>query len=152
MSSVLRSVAPAVAGAPIRIVSRCGWPLGGELNVDGLRSLVAVLGVVGDLCPLGERAVAIAGDAGVVDEEVLGLVVGCDEPEALVVAEPLDGSGSHCVPPAGVRAADAEIAEEQKLRALALGESGEAPDGDVDDVSSDASQTVGPVSAAPPRC
>ena len=34
-------------------------------------------------------------DAGVVDEEVAGPLVGRDEPEALVVAEPLHGAGRH---------------------------------------------------------
>src|SRR5258708_37259812 len=33
----------------------------------------------------------------VMDDQVLRVVVGRDEPEALLVAEPLDGSGSHCV-------------------------------------------------------
>jgi hypothetical protein len=36
----------------------------------------------------------------VMDEQVLGLVIGCDEAKALDDAEPLDGSCSHCVPPA----------------------------------------------------
>src|SRR5271165_980530 len=34
------------------------------------------------------------------DEQILRLVIGRDEPEPLVVAEPLHGSGSHCFPPA----------------------------------------------------
>src|ERR1700694_5286897 len=34
------------------------------------------------------------------DEQILRLVIGCDEPEARLVAEPLYGSGSHCFPPA----------------------------------------------------
>src|SRR5919106_261810 len=66
-----------------------------RLDVDGLGPLVALLGVVADLGTLGERLEAVADDAGVVDEQVLGLVVGRDEPEALVVAEPFHGSGSH---------------------------------------------------------
>src|SRR5262249_24129845 len=64
-------------------------------DVDGLRALVAGLGVVGDLRPLGERLVAVAIDAGVVDEQVLAGLIGRDEAEALVVAEPLHCSGCY---------------------------------------------------------
>src|SRR5438552_2515983 len=90
-----------------------------QLDVRGLGSLVAGFGVVGDLCALGERAVALADDCTVMDEQVLGLVIGRDEPKSLVVAEPLDGSGSHRVSSYVDSAANAEIAE-QKLRPLAL--------------------------------
>src|SRR5262249_2004638 len=63
--------------------------------VDGLRALVALLGVVGDLCALLQRAVALAVDAGVMDEQVLLAIVGGDETEPLVVAEPLHCAGRH---------------------------------------------------------
>src|SRR5215212_5220785 len=76
-----------------------------RLYVRRVRALGAVLGVVADLRTLGQRLEAVAGDAGVVHEEVLALVVGRDEPEALVVAEPLDGSGCHGVPPGRLCAA-----------------------------------------------
>jgi steroid delta-isomerase-like uncharacterized protein len=66
-----------------------------RLYVDGLRALVARLGLVRDLRALGERLVAVADDAGVVDEEILPALVGRDEAEALLVAEPLHGSGCH---------------------------------------------------------
>src|SRR4051794_12268215 len=66
-----------------------------ERDVDGLRALVARLGVIRDLRALGEGAEAVRVDAGVVDEEVLAPVVRRDEAEALLVAEPLDGSGCH---------------------------------------------------------
>src|SRR5690348_6474670 len=66
-----------------------------ELDVYGLGSLVAGLGVIGDLRTLGERLVAVADDAGVVHEEILARIVGRDEAEALLVAEPLHGSGCH---------------------------------------------------------
>src|SRR5262245_37277168 len=65
------------------------------LDVYGLRALVALLLFVGDLCTLGERAIAVARDAREVDEEVTASLVGRDEPEALVVAEPLDRTGTH---------------------------------------------------------
>src|ERR1019366_5816106 len=53
-----------------------------------------------------QRAVALAVDPGVVDEEVLVTVVRGDEPEPLVVAEPLYGAGRHVrTPPRYVRAA-----------------------------------------------
>ena len=66
-----------------------------DLDVDRLGALVAGLGVVADLRALGERPISVAVDAGVMHEEVLGLVVGRDEPEALVVAEPLHGACRH---------------------------------------------------------
>src|SRR4051812_30951921 len=64
-------------------------------DVDGLRALVAGLGVVGHLGTLGEGLEAAGVDAGVMDEQVLAVVVRRDEAEALVVVEPLDGSGRH---------------------------------------------------------
>src|SRR4051794_24477458 len=79
-------------------------------DVDGLRALVAGLGVVGDLRVLGQQLEAVGVDAGVVDEEVLATVVRRDEAEALVVVEPLDGSGSHDVPPRRLCTANAEEA------------------------------------------
>src|SRR5690349_11635353 len=77
-------------------------PLGGaewvaldSADVDRLRALVALLGVVGDLCSLVQRAVALALDGAVMDEEVLALVIRRDEAVALLIAEPLDCSGCH---------------------------------------------------------
>src|SRR5947207_2392699 len=69
------------------------------LDVHCLRSLVAGLGVIGDLRTLSERPVAVADDPGVVDEEVLSAVIRCDEAEALLVAEPLDCAVWHSVIP-----------------------------------------------------
>src|SRR2546422_362721 len=89
-----------------------------QLDVRGPRSLVVGFGVVGDLCAVGERAIALTDDRTVMDEQVLGLVIGCDEAKSLDVSEPLDGSGSHCVSSRVDSAANAEIAE-QKLRPLA---------------------------------
>src|SRR3954465_3444597 len=68
-------------------------------DVDGLGALVPGLGVEGDLRALGERLEAAAVDAGVVDEEILAALVRRDEAEALVVVEPLHGSGRHGDPP-----------------------------------------------------
>src|SRR3954471_4050928 len=65
------------------------------LYVRRVGALGPDLGVVADLRALGERLEAAAGDARVVHEQVLALVVGRDEPEALLVAEPLHGSGCH---------------------------------------------------------
>src|SRR5690349_16296919 len=75
-------------------------------DVDGLGALVAVLGVVGDPRAFRKRAEAVRVDARVVDEEILAALVRCDEAEALLVAEPLHGSGGHmsCIPPRDVRA------------------------------------------------
>ena len=64
-------------------------------DVDRLGALVASLGVVGDPRALGERAIPVADDSGMVDEEVLPSLVGRDEAKALLVAEPLHGSGCH---------------------------------------------------------
>src|SRR3954471_11637817 len=68
-------------------------------DVDGLRSLVAGLGLVLHARALGERAVALGFDAAVVDEENLAAFIGRDEAEALLVAEPLNGALCHVFPP-----------------------------------------------------
>src|SRR5829696_2144875 len=64
-------------------------------DVDRLRPLVALFLVVGDLRALGERAVTVSRDAAEVDEQVAAALIGRDEAEALVVAEPLDRPGAH---------------------------------------------------------
>src|SRR6185503_1330451 len=66
------------------------------------------LGLVAHLRTLGQGLEALAEDRGVVDEDVLRAVIGCDEPVALVVAEPLDSSGRHTLPPLQC-AANAEL-------------------------------------------
>src|SRR5947199_9198568 len=66
-----------------------------RLYVRRVRALGPGFGVVADLRALGERLEAAAGDATVVHEQVLALIVGWDEPVALVVVEPLHGSGCH---------------------------------------------------------
>src|SRR5438128_1985092 len=107
------------AGCPAT-VGRCS--LGVAFSVSLVWSgccAVACLGVVGDLCAVGERAIALTDDRAVMDEQVLGPVIGRDEAKPLVVTEPLDGTCSHCVSSCVDRAANAEIAE-QRLRPLAL--------------------------------
>src|SRR4029079_9610780 len=68
-------------------------------DVDRLGTLVAVLLLIGDLRALGEGPIAVAVDPGEVDEEVPSPFVRRDEPEPLVVREPLDRSGAHCSDP-----------------------------------------------------
>src|SRR3954447_8676978 len=79
-------------------------------DVDGLGALVAGLGVVGHLRALSQRLEAVGVDAGVMDEEVLAALVRGHEAEALVVVEPLHGSGSHDFPPRPMCTANAEEA------------------------------------------
>src|SRR3954451_8993859 len=67
-------------------------------DVDGLRPLVALLLLVGDPRPLRQRAIPVRVDAAVMDEQVAVALVGGDEAEPLVVAEPLDGPGGHAEP------------------------------------------------------
>src|SRR5580658_10398848 len=76
------------------------------LDVDGLGTLVTLLGVVGHLRALLQRAIALAVDPRVMYEQVLVAVVGGDETKPLVVAKPLNCAGRHVgTPPRYVRAA-----------------------------------------------
>src|SRR3954453_23719591 len=70
-------------------------------DVRGVRALGARLGVVGAPGARGQGLEPRAVDAGVVDEQVLAAVLRRDQAEALLVAEPLHGSGGHCVTSAG---------------------------------------------------
>src|SRR5215211_257856 len=90
------------------------------LDVRRVRALGALLGVVGDLRALGQRLEAAALDGGVVDEEVLALVVRGDEAEALLVAEPLHGSGCHVMFLRGRCVLRNAEGAGQQLRTLAL--------------------------------
>src|SRR3954467_14483966 len=67
------------------------------VDVRRAHALRALLGLVGDLRALGERAEAIRLDGGMVNEQVLAAVIRRDESVALVVAEPLHCSGGHCM-------------------------------------------------------
>src|SRR4051794_22139285 len=83
-------------------------------DVGGLRSLGGIAHLVLDLRALGEGAEAVAGDPREVHERVLAPVVRGDEPEALLVTEPLHHTGGHCrnsslrtrgvIPPSGALA------------------------------------------------
>src|SRR3954465_11518856 len=100
---------PAGAGRPV--CSGAGERLQRD-DVDGLGALVPGLGVVADARALGEGLEALGVDARVVDEQVLARVIRRDEAEALVVVEPLDGSGGHVWGPSwAVGAAIAEGAQ-----------------------------------------
>src|SRR5919106_740858 len=66
-----------------------------RLKVGGLGALLARLDLVRHLRALRQGAEPVGVDRAVMDEHVLRAVVGRDEPEALVVAEPLHGSGWH---------------------------------------------------------
>src|SRR4051794_20435420 len=68
------------------------------LDVDRLGPRVALFLLVGDAGALGQGAVAVRDDRGMMDEQVAVALVRGDEPEPLVVAEPLDGSGRHLQP------------------------------------------------------
>src|SRR5262245_28519307 len=87
----------------------CGGELG-RANVYRAGAFVSGLGLVRDLGALIERAKAVAGDRALVDEQVLRAVIGGDEAEALLVAEPLHGSTGHVLTPLVLCAADAEDA------------------------------------------
>src|SRR2546423_885529 len=65
-------------------------------DVGRLRALGGLAQLVFDLRALREGAEAVARDAREVHERVLAPVIGGDEPEALLVAEPLHYAGRHC--------------------------------------------------------
>src|SRR4051794_21523601 len=104
-SSALRPTAPLRASAvicgvhavtPTRPIRTAWHAIGSDrVHVGGVQALRALLHLVLDLRALSERPKAAAGDRGMVDEHVLALVVGRDEAEALVVAEPLHGPSGH---------------------------------------------------------
>src|SRR5215218_1060636 len=74
----------------------------GQLDDPDVRRLGALGGLtqlVLDLRTLRERAEAVTRDTREVHERVLPAVVGGDEPEALLVAEPLHDTSCHTTPP-----------------------------------------------------
>src|SRR4051794_22604868 len=76
--------------------------LGQELydpDVRRLRPLRALAQLVLDPRAFGQRAEPIPRDRGEMDERVLPPVIGSDEAEALLVAEPLHDTGSHPTAP-----------------------------------------------------
>ena len=64
-------------------------------DVGRAETFRALLDVVGDGLPFGQRLAAATLDGAEMDEDVLGSVGRCDEAETLVVAEPLDCACSH---------------------------------------------------------
>src|SRR5438552_671640 len=74
----------------------------GRADVRRLLALGAVYDVELDLLALGQRAVAVSDDRREVDEDVVS-VRAFEEPVALLVAEPFDGSGGQAVPPPALR-------------------------------------------------
>src|SRR5947209_17969447 len=70
----------------------------GEYDVCRRRALRALLGVVTDLGAFCEGLVALALNRRMMYEQVLARLIGCDEPKALVVAKPLNGSCGHGSP------------------------------------------------------
>src|SRR5579884_2792605 len=67
-------------------------------DVDGLGALGPLLRLVVDLRSLGERAIAVSGNASEMDEQIPAAIIRCDEAEPLVVAEPLHGTRCHQIP------------------------------------------------------
>src|ERR687895_573012 len=70
-----------------------------EAHVHRLGTLVARLLLVLHLGVLRQGLEALAVDAAVMDEQVPLSIIGSDEAEALLVVEPLDGSGRHVTCP-----------------------------------------------------
>src|ERR671910_3254986 len=66
-----------------------------DSHVGCLGALRAFAELVLDLRALRERTESVALDGGEVDERVLAAIIGGDEAEALLVAEPLHDSGWH---------------------------------------------------------
>src|SRR5215217_8896106 len=87
--------------------------LRGLLNARRGGAFGPFLGLVADLGALGQGLESLAEDRAVMDEHVLRAVVGRDEPVALIVAEPLDCSSGHALPPLHC-AANAEDAVKQR--------------------------------------
>src|SRR5439155_13564101 len=73
----------------------CSELLLDRTDVRRLGALLALCDVELDGLTLGQRAVALAEDPGVVDEYVVPVLTG-DKAEAFLVAEPLNGSAQWC--------------------------------------------------------
>src|SRR5688572_30643108 len=65
------------------------------LHARGLGALRAILGIVLDRLAVLEGLEPLPLDDGMVNKDVLAPVVGSDEPETLLVIEPLDFPGGH---------------------------------------------------------
>jgi hypothetical protein len=62
-----------------------------DLDVIGLKALVALNDLELDLLTFDERAISVHGDLGVMNEDVVS-ALSLDESEALLVGEPFDGA------------------------------------------------------------
>src|SRR5687768_6856789 len=86
------------SGAPrpprLRIRPSLPWPNLDNPDVGRLRALGGLAKLVLDLRALGEGTEAVTRDTGEVHECILAPVIRGDEPEALLVAEPLHDTGS----------------------------------------------------------
>src|SRR6476620_11541412 len=96
----------------LRGLLESGARLGSLLDARGGRALGAFFGLVAHFGALGQGLEALSEDGAVMYEDVLGAVVGRDEPVALIVAKPLDCSSRHALPP-HCCAANAEDAVKQ---------------------------------------
>src|SRR5262245_43111799 len=94
-----RAAPPRVGEATLhsgpRGVRRAYFQVSAADDVLGLGALLALGYVEGDLLAFGEFAVSVAGDVGVVREDVRSAVVLGDEAEALPGVEPLHGAAGH---------------------------------------------------------
>src|SRR5438876_7146132 len=86
-----RISAPPPGGGGTRFVSS----LRDRRDVRRLGALRALAGFELHLGALGQRLEAAAGDLRMMDEQVLAAAFRRDEPIALRIVEPLDGSGCH---------------------------------------------------------
>jgi hypothetical protein len=77
------------------VLARLGFD---RANVGRLGAFLPLRDVELDGLAFAQRSVALSGDPGEVDENVLTTVLG-DETEALLVAEPLNGSAQSVFPP-----------------------------------------------------
>src|SRR5205814_808621 len=84
-----------VSGASSRASCRVRVSLGDDADVRRLGALLPLGGLELHLRALAEGLEALAGDAGVVHEQVLRAVFGGDEAVPLLVAEPLHCASCH---------------------------------------------------------
>src|ERR1700722_1257349 len=78
---------------------RMRWSFSSDLaepaNFDRLHSLGAILEFIFDDFPIAKRFEPLSVDDGMMDEDILAFTLGRDEPEPLLVVEPLDLTGGH---------------------------------------------------------
>src|SRR5262249_40471538 len=100
-SSIFSSLPSAIhppPNAPLALGARAERRLGrlrDDRHVRRLRAFRSLARLEFNLGAFGERLEAAAADLRVVDEQVLAVLFGRDEPVALCIVEPLHGSGCH---------------------------------------------------------